>query len=72
MTSPDGRPPANGTRFRDRFDLLAARALESIPCAGPSLAEFFSKVVVPTLSGPRDRILDGLGRGLRLLTGRKS
>ena len=52
--------PEDQDAFWNRIDALAAGAFMAIPCAGPTLSDFFTNTVVPTCSGMRNRLLGPL------------
>ena len=61
--------PFPWTPFFKRLEALATAAFLTIPFAGPSIADFFTRVFLPRWSPKRDVILSLLAKPLRA-TGR--
>ena len=47
-------------RFWKRVDTFAALSFRLVPLIGPTLADFFNNTILPTFSGPRDRLFSFL------------
>jgi len=65
--APEPDLPLRG--FFRKAESLAAGAFRTIPFVGHDIADFFLRVVVPTCTPGRDRVLVALIRGARRVEG---
>ena len=52
-----------------RAEAVATTAFEQIPFAGTGMADYFNRVVVPTCTPPRDRVILFIARRVRDVEG---